>query len=116
VPFLLKRVYLKTYFEIYVNSDQSGSENNLKKEKSSLNYKDINDIISGELIPRLNLGSIYQYLEGLKTLKNPYEPNYIQNWLNLKENKLMESEKDLKSDKLKSAIRDEKKIVDECRD
>jgi hypothetical protein len=62
VPLLLKRVYLKAYFEIYVNQAIDAKS---KLKNDFLNLTDLKIIITSELIPALDLKNIFHYLEGL---------------------------------------------------
>ena len=59
-PFILKRSYIKLIFEIYICKVTDEISQN-----ETIPFSYIEEIISKEIIPQLDIKVIYSYLEGL---------------------------------------------------
>lgn len=108
-PYKVKRVYLKFIFEIYLNKiaihqilklDHARSQSSkqqlmtsstrkIQLQQQQAYFKDIQEILSNEILPVLDTKNIYQYLEGL--IKLPKKKAFDMNkqitdntWVNRK--------------------------------
>lgn len=65
-PFLMKRVYIRALFELYVNRVIDFSTGDCNE---TISEAEVSEILSRECIPKIDTKTIYGYLEGLVRAK-----------------------------------------------